>query len=214
MVRMATDVSSKQKILDVATKLFSTQGLKNTNIRQIATEAKTNSALIFYYFGCKEKLFFECLTELASERFKVAGEILTPPADLRDFEVKISLFIQNMFEVFQTKRDLIKILHKEIDNENKLAIKVFETHFVPVSVHLQNFLGQAQKKKIIAKDIDVKALTFDFFGMISNPLRNEVILKTIFKNEIAKNGIAGFYKAAHSRLLNLFLKGVLADENQ
>jgi AcrR family transcriptional regulator len=206
---MAVELGNKQKILDVATKLFSTQGLKNTNIRQIATEAKTNSALIFYYFGCKEKLFFDCLTELASERFKMATEILTPPEDLRDFEVKISLFIQNMFGVFQSKRDLIKILYKEIDNENKQAIKVFETHFLPVSQQLQNFLAQAQKKKLISSDTDVKALTFDFFGMISNPLRNEVILRSIFKSELAKNGLAEFYKAAHTRLLDLFLRGVV-----
>ncbi len=209
---MAKGAESRQKILDVATKLFSTQGLRNTNVRQIATEAKANSALIFYYFGSKEKLFLECLTKFESERFKVVGEILTAPQDRRDFEVKISLFVQNMFGVFESKRDLIRILHKEIDNENKQAIKIFETHFLPVSDQFQNFLSQAQKKKIIARDVDVKALTFDFFGMISNPLRNEVILKSVFKAESAKNSIAHFYKQAQTRILDMFLNGVLSDE--
>jgi len=209
---MATNAGSRQKILDVATKLFSTQGLKSTNIRQIAAEAKTNSALIFYYFGCKENLFSECLTQLESVRFKVAAEILTAPQDRRDFEVKVSLFVLNMFGVFQSKRDLIRILHKEIDNENKQAIKVFETHFIPISDQLQDFLSQAQKKKIIARGIVVKALSFDFFGMIGNPFRNEAILNSFFKAEPAKKGISHFYKQAHTRILNMFLKGVLSDE--
>jgi len=204
---------NKKRILDVATRLFSTQGLKTTNIRQIASEAKANSALIFYYFGCKEKLFFECLKDLASERFQVSKEILSAPSNTQDFELKLNLFVQNMHAVFLTKADLIKILHRELDNENKLALKVFEEHMLPVTNNLEDFFVAAQKKKIIAKDLDAKALTFDFMALIANPLRNEAIFKTIFKKELSKLGAPALYKENQKRVVSLFLKGVLSHEN-
>lgn len=204
---------NKKRILDVATRLFSSQGIKTTNIRQIASEAKANSALIFYYFGCKENLFFECLKELASERFKVVNEILSPPANAQDFELKLNIFVQNMHSAFLAKKDLLKILHRELDVENKQAIKIFEEHMLPCSQTLEAFFTAAQKKKLIHKDLDTKALTFDFFALIANPLRNEAIFKTIFKKELAKNGVNSLYKATQDRVVKLFLKGVLTNEN-
>lgn len=210
---MTVSAGARQKILEVATRLFSTQGLKSTNIRQIASVAKTNSALIFYYFGCKEKLFFECLKDLATERFKFANELLSAPVDKRDFEVKLGLFVQNMYGVFETKKDLIKILHREIDNNNSKAIKIFDEYFLPIVETLEVFFLGAQKKKIISADFDVRSLTFDFFALLSNPLRNENLLKVIFKDELAKSGLAEFYKKNQPRVIQLFLQGVLLNEN-
>ncbi len=140
-------------------------------------------------------------------------DILSPPQDQRDLEVKLSLYIQSMNHVFEDKKDLIKILHKELDNENPKAVKVFEEHMLPINKALENFFAAAQKKKLVRKDWSAKAITSDFFALLTNPLRNETILKVIFKDEIAKSGLASIYKDNHSRILTLFLKGVLVHEN-
>jgi AcrR family transcriptional regulator len=139
--------ATKDRILEVATKLFSAQGLKNTKIRQIADRAKANSALIFYYFGCKEKLFYACISEMASERLKISQEILRDPQDFRDFELKLGFFARGILEVQGSKKDLLKILHRELDNNNKKAKKIFEDQFSQVAKTLSAFFFKCSKKR-------------------------------------------------------------------
>lgn len=53
-----TEQDARMKILLAAKKLFAKQGYDATSIRQISDEAGTNVALVSYYFGGKEKVFF------------------------------------------------------------------------------------------------------------------------------------------------------------
>ena len=49
-------MSTKQKILDAAEKLFASQGYADTSVRQIIAEAGVNLAAIHYHFGSKEEM--------------------------------------------------------------------------------------------------------------------------------------------------------------
>lgn len=207
---MSTD--SRQRILEVATRLFSSQGIKNTNIRQIASEAKANSAMIFYHFGCKEKLFFEVLKNFASERLKIISEILTEPENKQDLKTKLDLFIQSMHGVFLSKVDLVKILHRELDNKNKQAIKVFEENMLPTFQALEKFLLLAQKNKLLSNQYSAKTMAFDFFALVANPIRNETSMQSIFKKELKNNDLKSFYSESRKRTLKIFLEGVLVHD--
>ena len=50
-------VDTRAKILETATRLFSTQGYSNTSLSQVAKEAQVSKALIFWHFENKETLF-------------------------------------------------------------------------------------------------------------------------------------------------------------
>ena len=50
-------MDKREKIIQSATELFIKQGFEGTSVREIATDADVNVALINYYFGSKEKLF-------------------------------------------------------------------------------------------------------------------------------------------------------------
>jgi AcrR family transcriptional regulator len=50
-------VDTRTKILETATRLFSTQGYANTSLSQVAKEAQVSKALIFWHFENKETLF-------------------------------------------------------------------------------------------------------------------------------------------------------------
>lgn len=51
------DLSTEQKILEAAKKIFMQKGLDGTRLEEIAVEANINKALLHYYFRSKEKLF-------------------------------------------------------------------------------------------------------------------------------------------------------------
>jgi AcrR family transcriptional regulator len=50
-------MDTREKILETATRLFSTQGYGNTSLSQVAKEAQVSKALIFWHFENKEQLF-------------------------------------------------------------------------------------------------------------------------------------------------------------
>jgi AcrR family transcriptional regulator len=51
--------ATRQSLLDAATALFAERGYDRTTVRDIATRAGVNQALLFRYFGSKEALFAE-----------------------------------------------------------------------------------------------------------------------------------------------------------
>lgn len=54
---MATAADTREKILETAIRLFSTQGYAMTSLSQVAKEAAVSKALIFWHFENKETLF-------------------------------------------------------------------------------------------------------------------------------------------------------------
>ncbi|MFL6123435.1 TetR family transcriptional regulator [Actinophytocola sp.] len=49
--------ATRQALLDAATQLFAERGYDRTTVRDIATRAGVNQALLFRYFGSKEAMF-------------------------------------------------------------------------------------------------------------------------------------------------------------
>ncbi len=50
-------MDTREKILETAMRLFSTQGYGNTSLSQVAKEAQVSKALIFWHFENKDQLF-------------------------------------------------------------------------------------------------------------------------------------------------------------
>jgi len=55
----STDKRVRDRLLDSAEQLFCEQGFEGTSVRDIAASAKCNIASVNYYFGGKEKLYYE-----------------------------------------------------------------------------------------------------------------------------------------------------------
>jgi AcrR family transcriptional regulator len=90
-----SETPSREKLILSAERLFAVQGFDGVSVRDIANDAKVNSALLGYYFGGKEGLLAEVYTRhcepLKRERrrllaeYRAAGESLTLEAILDAF---------------------------------------------------------------------------------------------------------------------------------
>src|SRR5829696_6220643 len=58
---------NKQRILEAATEEFSAYGFSGARVDRIAANASANKALIYSYFGNKEKLFESVLQEILTQ---------------------------------------------------------------------------------------------------------------------------------------------------
>ncbi|MBU7582895.1 MAG: TetR family transcriptional regulator [Nostoc sp. TH1S01] len=77
-------ISARQRLIQAALELFTTQGVSNTTTRQIAEKAGVNEVTLFRHFGNKHGLLLAVLEESAA--FKDLGESLvkraTPPGNV------------------------------------------------------------------------------------------------------------------------------------
>lgn len=69
-----TDV--KERILDVAEKIFSECGFEGASMREIVKAAKVNLATVYYYFGSKEGLLWAVLDRRFDPFYKEQKEVL------------------------------------------------------------------------------------------------------------------------------------------
>ena len=89
------DLSTEQKILEAAKKVFIQKGLDGARLEEIATEAGINKALLHYYFRSKENLFetiFDQMIEKIVPNFTVIIESNKP------IEEKIELFVHRYID--------------------------------------------------------------------------------------------------------------------
>src|SRR5438093_5649599 len=92
----AREPDSRARLIQAATELFILRGYRDVSIREIADRARTNSALISYYFGDKEGLFMEV--------FKVVAEPLNSErmANFDFLEAAQDLSVESVVEAWVT----------------------------------------------------------------------------------------------------------------
>ncbi|MEU4545758.1 TetR/AcrR family transcriptional regulator [Nonomuraea dietziae] len=74
-----------ERLLDTATRLFSTQGLRKTSLDELTAPAGIAKTSFYAFFTCKEDLYFEAALRQNEEvRRRVIGEGLHQGADTRD----------------------------------------------------------------------------------------------------------------------------------
>ncbi len=66
-------LSAREKILKAAFREFARRGFAGTRVNTVATKARVNKQLIYYYFGSKQGLYEEVAREIHAEREAVIG---------------------------------------------------------------------------------------------------------------------------------------------
>lgn len=88
--RTRNAAATRQAILDAAKTRFAREGYDGASLREIASDARVDAALVSRYFGCKEELFVEVLNclpdatelfdgELSSFGERVAAKLMDDP---------------------------------------------------------------------------------------------------------------------------------------
>jgi AcrR family transcriptional regulator len=117
---MQKDLSTEEKILSAAKKVFLAKGMDGARMQDIADEAGINKALLHYYFRSKDKLFEQIFLEVASSFLPRIFSILEAESTL--FE-KIERFCDEYIsQIMKTPYVPIFILN-EINRQPKTFLK-------------------------------------------------------------------------------------------
>lgn len=103
--------ATAEKILDAAEHLFATRGFSATTIKQIASESKQNSALIYYYYDSKATLYRHVLERVVG---RIASEASSRISTGSDPEAVVSAVVESQVAVLAANPHLPVLLAREL----------------------------------------------------------------------------------------------------
>ncbi len=127
------DLSTEQKILEAAKKVFIQKGLDGARLDEIATEAGINKALLHYYFRSKENLFETIFDQMIA---KIAPDFTAIVESNKTIEEKIEHFVHRYIDFVSENPRLPVFMITEV-NRNPERMK-------DILGHTQNFAKMQQ----------------------------------------------------------------------
>ena len=140
----------KIHIINHAVELFAEKGFEGTSIRDLATRAGVNVAMINYYFGSKEKLFESLVEERASYSRGILDEIAhnASYSAIEKIEHIIDAYINKLF----TNRKFHRVLHQEmmLSQRETLAQAIVEILY-PNTLIIRGVIEAGMEKGVFRK---------------------------------------------------------------
>lgn len=200
-------MDAEKNIIDAATILFAEKGFEGASIRDIAKKAKVNGAMVSYYFGGKKALYVECLSRFTKNRTQHIESILVAPKNKEEFQLRLRLFLENMFSVYTTDSNILKILMREMQNERKGVTQELLTHVTPLFFMVEKFLQSAIDSKILRKGVSAQYTAMMIMAVLSHPCHAEIAMKKTlgFTMQDTKN-----QQVYIDQFLHTFFNGVLS----
>ena len=101
------DSSRKRAILESAVAVFAANGLEGATIRLVGRKAGVNSALIYYYFENKQKLFEEVIRMVFSDFLLMLSGHKEPFENAR---ARIAFLVNGIFDYYETHRERMRLM--------------------------------------------------------------------------------------------------------
>lgn len=152
----------RQKILEIANRLFNEKGFQDTTTREIAEASGISNAALYYYFENKEDLFYRILYDIISKGLAKIREVEEMhPEPLEKLLTFIDVFI-NHFAIRPDRTKLLGQDQKCLTPEHNKVLNDMREEYVEI---LTGILAELKKKKQII-NADLNVCSFAFFGMV------------------------------------------------
>jgi AcrR family transcriptional regulator len=172
-------MDKREIILSAAMKLFGQKGFEGTSVREIASGADVNPAMISYYFGSKEKLFEKLVEHKASFLKGVFAELVnnTSITQIEKLFIIIDSYIDRMFQSPQFHH----LLHRELSLERRPQLKnaiseILLRNFVSIRKIIQDGIESGE-----FKTIDPELTIASILGTINHLLSSETMCRKILQ---------------------------------
>lgn len=146
------DSSRRDQLLDAGERLFAARGFARTTIKQIGREAGVNSALLYYYFADKDRLYREVLQRFVTRLVdRTMGESAgdAPP------DARLRAFVQAQSETLADHPHAPRLLVREmIDYDAAHAVEQIQRLSVTGFRRLCELIEEGQRAGLFRPDLD------------------------------------------------------------
>ena len=197
---MAKNKNTEQKIFDAATELFVEKGVDRTSVRDIASKAGINLALMNYYFRSKENLFDAIFTNLVQKNTSDLIQILDSDLDLPE---KIRKYVSAYIDILIQNPLLVSffmaILHRSREKITEMEVV---SNLYGREVFTQQIIEEGKKGKI--RKTDPSHFFVDMISMITFPFAIKPLIK--HRNELSEEEFNAFIEERKTTIPEMLLK--------
>lgn len=144
-------VNTREKILDVAGRLFATQGYADTSLAQVARSAEVSKALILWHFNSKNDLFRTALQNFLSP-YAIDATGLRGLSEREQFEKLINDYYTFITDHLPSVKFVLGQVVREEENAKEVIDHVSDLYHVYQQL-LTSILNQGRKTRVFMPDI-------------------------------------------------------------
>ena len=172
----------KSHIINIAIELFSKNGFEGTSMRDLASAAGVNIAMINYYFGSKEKLF-EAIVEGRSEKARKEFEELALDKNLTAIQ-KMDRIIELQVNKVLEKRHFHKVLQNEVMLNKRPELNIaIGNIFRKNGLILRGILEEGIAGGEFNERIDLGLIVSTIMGTVNHVFLSRTICNLIFEQD-------------------------------
>jgi AcrR family transcriptional regulator len=186
-------LTTRDKILEIAVNLFAENGITATTVRDIASAAEVNVAMISYYFGSKEQLIGEVFRNKMDEYNNLIQHLVEQ--NTSTYIEKVHNIVDYYVDQFFTKQSIAKILINisSLPSENQLhqLVAEFRTNNF---IAFQKIIVQGQANNEFKQEVDLPLLMLTMTGTLFNNIASRNIYRKLhhFENMPDEQYLAKF----------------------
>ena len=190
---IASQFSTKEKILESAKKLFSDYGYSSVSMSEIAKEVKITKAALYYHFKSKKEIYLEVI----QDSFEALLEKLKKPIGLKTtFEKKFHQTLMAYLEFSLNEKNPIQETIQKISRLDKTTIKFTQKLQWQIIKKFEDLIKEGQKKKLLS-NLSSKVIAHFVIGLMDT---------TIVQKDFVKNKKFSPKKSVNEIMKLLFLK--------
>jgi AcrR family transcriptional regulator len=160
------------QILQAAEKLFAEKGFDGTSVRDIATEADVNLAMISYYFKSKENLM-QAIFEERMDQTRIRIENLVLDTSLEPM-AKLEMLVDEYIDRIMAKQAFHKIVVcEQVINKNPVILRLVNDLKRKNRESVQKLIRDGQNRGVFRKEVDLTLMLSVLFGTVSQMLVNK-----------------------------------------
>ncbi|MEN8137751.1 MAG: TetR/AcrR family transcriptional regulator [Bacteroidota bacterium] len=183
---MAKKISTEEKILESAQKVFHNKGFAGTRMQEIADTAEINKGLLHYYFKSKEKLF-ESVFNIALKQ--MLGRLNTTLGENVDLFTKIEKLVDSYISVLSKNTFIPNFIFHEINRNPDFFNEKVKTlnNLEGIKIFENQIREETEKGTIIEinpKQLIINIISMSIFPFIAKPMAMGIL--EISKKEFSK----------------------------
>lgn len=159
-----TKSDTRAEILSAARRVFAKKGLDGASVREVASAAKVNNAMIYYHFKDKDHLYHSVLSDSFSAMTDIWSDpIFSSSAPVRQ---KLAVYIDRYIQFQMINADLRRIMAMEFAVSGGSVNWICEKYFADNFERLAAIFKEGMRTGEFNKKIDPSLAVSSLLGII------------------------------------------------